>query len=68
VRVNQTGIGRLCIAPENVAGWRLEQLLHAGYAREAATALAARRDVDLHVAIRLLAKGCPPETALRILL
>jgi hypothetical protein len=27
-----------------------------------------RHDVDLHLAVELLARGCPPETALRILL
>jgi hypothetical protein len=29
--------------------------------------LAVSREVDLHLATGLLARGCPPETALRIL-
>jgi hypothetical protein len=52
---------------EDVVRWRLEQLLSAGYEREDASTLAARRDVDLHLAVELLARGCPPKTALRIL-
>jgi hypothetical protein len=53
---------------EHIVGWRFEQLVRAGYRREAATCLAERPEVDLHLAADLLAQGCPPETALRILL
>jgi hypothetical protein len=53
---------------ETVRGWRFEQLRAAGYPQSAARALADRRDIDLHVALGLLARGCDPETALRILL
>ena len=53
---------------DRVARWRAEALRHAGYAPEAAAELAARMDVDLHRAIDLVERGCPPETALRILL
>jgi hypothetical protein len=53
---------------ERVERWRAEALERAGYSREAAAQLAARPDVDLHRAIDLLQNGCPPETALRILL
>lgn len=48
--------------------WRTATLSSAGYDDEAALNLAVRNDVDLHLATRLLARGCPPETALRILL
>ena len=52
---------------DQVVGWRLEQLLAAGYEREDALELALALPVDLHVAIDLLARGCPQETAVRIL-
>jgi hypothetical protein len=48
--------------------WRVEELQRAGYGERAAERLAARGDIDLHVAVRLLARGCPPDLALRILL
>jgi hypothetical protein len=47
--------------------WRLEQLERAGYAGVRARELAARTDIDLHVACDLLAQGCPEETAFAIL-
>lgn len=50
-----------------VLGWRLERLVAAGYDGEAALALALDHLVDLHEAVRLVARGCPPETAFRIL-
>jgi hypothetical protein len=49
-------------------GWRFEVLLEAGYLPDEAWALASRTDVDLRLAERLLAQGCPSPTALRILL
>jgi len=48
--------------------WRTEELERAGYSRRAAGRLAARHDVDLHQAVRLLERGCSPELALKILL
>ena len=39
-----------------------------GYDLESAMQLAARHDVDLHLAVELVEAGCPPELALRILL
>jgi len=53
---------------ELVAAWRAEQLEMAGYAALAAAELATRHDVDLHVAVDLVARGCPADLALRILL
>jgi len=50
-----------------VLGWRVEQLLDAGFDSNAAFVLALDRTVDLHEAIELVRRGCPPETALRIL-
>jgi hypothetical protein len=51
-----------------VERWRAEALERAGYDAAAAAELAARPDVDLHQAIGLLENGCPPDTALKILL
>jgi ABC-type phosphate/phosphonate transport system substrate-binding protein len=53
---------------ELVEGWRAEQLEMAGYGAQAAAELARRYDIDLHLAIDLLASGCEPELALKILL
>jgi hypothetical protein len=53
---------------ELVEGWRAEQLELAGYGAGAAAELAARQDVDLHVAVGLLSQGCSAELALKILL
>jgi hypothetical protein len=52
---------------DSVRVWRLERLVAAGYPRHDALELSARTDVDLHLAVRLLERGCPVETALRIL-
>ena len=51
-----------------VVRWRAETLARAGFAVAAADNLAASKHVDLHAAVRLVEHGCPPETALRILL
>lgn len=48
--------------------WRSEELERAGYSHRAAGRLAARFDIDLHQAVRLLERGCSPELALKILL
>jgi len=53
---------------ELVLEWRLEQLERAGFKGEEVIELAERRDVDLHDALRLVAAGCPPALAARILL
>jgi len=53
---------------ELVEAWRAEQLEMAGFGAQAAAELAMRHDVDLHVAIGLLAQGCQAELALQILL
>jgi hypothetical protein len=52
---------------ERVARWRLEQLVRAGYEETAALVLADLVHVDLHAAIDLVGRGCPSDTALRIL-
>jgi hypothetical protein len=51
-----------------VEAWRAEQLELAGYGAQAAAEIALRHDIDLHVAVDLVARGCPAELALKILL
>jgi hypothetical protein len=53
---------------ERIEHWRAEELERAGYEPLQAAELAARNDVDLHLAVDLLERGCPLDTALRILL
>lgn len=53
---------------DRVVRWRRQELERAGYEREFADILAAAVDVDLHVAVGLLARGCRPSVAVLILL
>jgi hypothetical protein len=52
---------------ERVERWRTRELLRVGLAADDAIALAARLEVDLHEAISLVQRGCPPELVVRIL-
>jgi hypothetical protein len=51
-----------------VERWRADELERAGYDEAASVTLAARLDIDLHLAADLLRKGCPQHLALEILL
>jgi hypothetical protein len=51
-----------------VLEWRFSQLTRSGYALQDAITLATYVDVDLHKATDLVARGCSPALALRILL
>ena len=51
-----------------VVRWRLDQLVRAGYDRADAERIARRTEIDLHDAIDLVRRGCPPELAQSILL
>jgi hypothetical protein len=53
---------------ERIERWRAEELERAGYEPRAAGRLAVRHDVDLHLAIDLLQRGCSVDLALKILL
>ena len=53
---------------ERVKHWRAEELVRAGYDPNDAVALAARHDIDLHLAVRLVENGCPYELAIDILI
>ena len=51
-----------------VQRWRFEALVRAGYDDEDAIELAFHLDVDLHLAVDLVRRGCPSSTAVRIVL
>jgi hypothetical protein len=53
---------------EAVLRWRFEELVRAGYDAGSALIIAGHSEVDLHVARHLLERGCPPETAIQIVL
>jgi hypothetical protein len=53
---------------ERVICWRASEMIRAGYDASIAVDLAERQDVDLHRALELVERGCPPELATRILL
>jgi len=53
---------------ERVQAWRAAELERAGYPPAAAAKVAARQDVDLHLAIDLVRQGCTHDVALSILL
>ena len=53
---------------ELILRWRLDELVRAGYDIGSALLLASHVEVDLHDATELARRGCPSETALRILL
>jgi hypothetical protein len=50
-----------------VVRWRREQLRRAGVPMPLAERLAYDRQMDLHALIQLVERGCPPQTAARIL-
>ena len=54
--------------PAEVLVWRFDVLCRSGYDRDAAAVLAANVGVDLHAAVDLVQRGCPPKLAARILL
>ena len=53
---------------ERIERWREEELVRAGYGPEVAALLAGSHEVDLHLAVALLERGCSPDLALKILL
>ena len=53
---------------ERIERWRAEELERGGYEHDDAVELASRAYVDLHLAIELIERGCPPQTAVKILL
>lgn len=50
-----------------VFAWRRERLMAVGFDEETAALLAGQRGVDLHAVLALVARGCPPHLAARIM-
>lgn len=50
-----------------VLDWRISELLKAGFSERLAVITALHEEIDLHQAIELVRKGCPPKIAFRIL-
>jgi hypothetical protein len=53
---------------EIILRWRFDELVRAGYDVGTALLLASHVEIDLHDASALVKRGCPADTALRILL
>jgi hypothetical protein len=53
---------------DQVERWRTRELERAGFDVSLARKLAAQLDIDLHLAVELVASGCPPDLAAQILL
>ena len=53
---------------ERVTAWRACELMRAGYEPVMAAELAEHGEIDLHVALELIERGCPQELAAQILL
>ena len=52
---------------DRILRWRCDELRRAGYDLKNAILLAVNTEVDLRLALELPARGCPHDTALRIL-
>lgn len=65
----KTAVDREDAQFDDLLDWRLTVLVNAGYSERSAKKLAKRHsEVDLHLAVDLLMKGCPEALALKILL
>jgi hypothetical protein len=53
---------------ERVTAWRACEMIRAGYEPRVAVELAEQPEVDLHLAVELVERGCPTELAAKILL
>jgi hypothetical protein len=53
---------------EAILRWRFDVLVRSGYDIASALVLASHVELDLHRASALVRRGCPIETALKILL
>jgi hypothetical protein len=53
---------------EAILRWRFDVLVRSGYDIDSALVLASHVEIDLHDASALVRRGCPSETALKILL
>jgi hypothetical protein len=53
---------------ERVERWRTEELIRVGFDPDVAVVMAIEPSIDLHAAVDLIDRGCPPDLAARILL
>ena len=53
---------------ERVERWRTQELIRVGFDPDVATLMALEPGIDLHAAVDLIDRGCPPDLAARILL
>jgi hypothetical protein len=53
---------------ERVERWRTEELIRVGFDPDIAAVMAIEPGIDLHTAIDLIERGCPPNLAAQILL
>jgi len=53
---------------ERVERWRMEELIRVGFDPDVAAVMAMEPGIDLHAAVGLIDRGCPPDLAARILL
>jgi hypothetical protein len=53
--------------PQEIADWRRDVLLRAGFSTRLADELAREGRIDLHDLLKLIDRGCPPDLAARIL-
>lgn len=51
----------------DVLAWRFDALCRSGFDLESAALVATNVEIDLHDALSLVARGCPPATAVKIL-
>jgi hypothetical protein len=51
----------------DVLAWRFDTLCRNGFDIESAAILASQVEIDLHDALSLVDRGCPPAIAVRIL-
>lgn len=52
----------------DVLAWRFEALCRSGFDLDSAAIVASNVEVDLHDAADLVRRGCPPATAIQILI
>jgi hypothetical protein len=55
------------LSATDLVDWRAQQLLRHGFDRALAIRMAADAGFDLHTAIELVERGCPPHLAARII-
>jgi hypothetical protein len=51
----------------DVLAWRFDALCRSGFDFESAAIVATNVEIELHSALMLVARGCPPATVVRIL-